>query len=184
MSTSLDEHFLPGVSFTVDGETLPSREVAWAMVASCGCISGLHMMTVDTVTEDAAWKAMSGNAAMIKQDRARGFSIRMVKCRDISFDDCPHTPRWGYMPTPVPAGYSWASTHQCRVRHLVPLIAEDDEDSDREWAEDDGKWGDQVGALCGKANTDKRLWSRKWHHLDGKAECTACVRAAGERVLL
>ncbi|WP_155771715.1 hypothetical protein, partial [Mycobacterium asiaticum] len=104
-----DPYFLPGVSFTVDGEVLPASEVSWAMVSRCGCICGMHLMTEDTVTEAAAWAEMSGNAQEIKRDKARGFTIKMVKLKTTGFDDCTHSPKWGYMPPPTPDGHSWAA---------------------------------------------------------------------------
>lgn len=180
-----DDHFLPGVSFTLDGESIPARELAWAMYAKCGCVSGLHMMTSDVMTEDAAWKWMSGNAREIKRDRDRGFTIRMVKHRDVPFDDCTHSPKWGYMPPPTPAGHSWATTGSSRSLHLVPL-EKAEAGADTEWVEaGDAKWWlTEVTSLCGKASDASRLWSRKRHRTEGKVECARCLKLVEERVLL
>lgn len=185
MTAVSDDYFLPGVSFTVNGEVLPAREVSWAMYAPCGCISGLHLMTQDTVTLEAAWKQMSGNAQMIKRDKERGFDVKMVRHRDIDWGDCKHSPKWGYMPTPIPPEHSWAATYKDRVRHLVPLVASEEEDDEREWVEGEEKWWTQkVTSLCGKTTDALRLWSRKWYRLDGKAECSRCVSLAEAQVML
>lgn len=186
--TALDDYFLPGVSFTLDGETLPARELVWAMYAACGCITGMHMMTVDSITEAAAWKLMSGNAQMIKQDKARGFTIKMAKHRGLPFDDCPHSPKWGYMPTPIPPSHSWATTRTGRVLHLVPLTAAEKtaegKDPDPEWAEDDKTWSTKASSLCGKAAEPIRVWSRKPWSVDGKPDCARCAQVAERQVLL
>lgn len=179
----VDNHFLPGVSFTLDGETLPARELAWAMRASCGCTAGLHMMTEDVMNETAAWKQMSGNAAKQKQDRARGFTISMVKSREVNFDNCTHTPKWGYTPPPTPPGYSWATTQQGRTLHLVPLTELDKEqqkEQRREWVEEGTA---KVASVCERADHYLFLWTRKWYRIDGKVECTHCVKIAEKQVL-
>lgn len=171
MST-LDEHYLRGVSFTLDGETVPASELRWSMIAPCGCISGLHMMTEDTITEAMAWKAMGGSAAEMKRDKARGFTLKMAKVDVIKrFQDCPHDPRWGYVKPARPEGYSWASYERSRLLHLVQLT---ESDGEYEWAEDGREvWRTQVASLCGKTEI-VRVWSRKWFRTDGKVECTRC----------
>lgn len=189
MSTwGIDQFFLPCVSFTLDGETVPARELCWVMYASCGCAAGMHMMTTDTINEAAAWKVMSGNAAMQKQDRARGFTIRMMKHRDVPFDDCTHSPKWGYVPTPIPPEHSWAATQAGRVQHLVPLVVDNSDEAKRErrdWTEGDGEkwWLQKVTSLCGKASETSRLWSHQRWQTDGKPECTHCVNIAVKQAL-
>lgn len=186
-ANTLDDHFLPGVWFTLDGETLPARELAWAMYSSCGCVAALHMMTEDTITESAAWKAISGNSQMIKRDTARGFTIKMVKHREVPFDYCTHSPKWGYMRTPIPPAHSWATTDRARCLHLVPLSpTEPDEQktSEVEWAEDDGTWSAKAASLCGKSTEPIRVWSRKWYRTDGKVECSSCTKIAKTQALL
>ncbi|MCV7039740.1 hypothetical protein [Mycolicibacterium moriokaense] len=182
-AAEVDAYFLPGVCFELNGEVVPARELSWAMFASCGCVSGMRVMTVDTVTLDDAWKQMSGNAQMIKRDKERGFDIRLVKHREIPFDDCPHSPKWGFMPPPVPPGDSWAANRTGRVLHLVPLTAAED-DSVIDWAEDDGSWSLKASSLCGKATEAVRVWSKKWYRLDGKVECSRCVKPAEAQALL
>lgn len=188
MSTrNIDDHFLPGVSFTINGETLPARECCWAMYSRCGCVVAMHMMTVDTVTEAAAWKAMSGNAQMIKRDAARGFTLKMVKHKEVPFDDCPHSPKFGYMPPPTPAGHSWATTRQVRALHLVPLTVSEDASKrldDRGWAHDERDWQTKFSSLCGKVSEPAGIWSRKWWQTDGKVECARCVKLAESQLLL
>ena len=184
-----DEFFLPGVSFTLDGETVPARELCWAMYAPCGCVSGMHMMTQDTITESAAWKQMSGTAAIEKRDRERGFTIKMVKHRAVSFDDCPHSPKWGFMPPPTPPGHTWATTSTARTLHLVPLtpLGEDEaKEVGSEWEGDSSDWRSNrsVKSLCGKSDNSTRVWSQKWYRKDGKVECSSCVKAAEAMVLL
>lgn len=183
---STDTFFLPGVSFTLDGETLPARELSWAMYASCGCVSALHMITEDTITEAAAWKQLSGNARMIERDRERGFTIRLVKHRDIPFGECPHSPRYGYMPPPKPIGHSWATTSSARTLHLVPLVPLDDEQAKelrREWVDESWR-GPKVASVCGKASELAGVWTRKWYRLDGKPECKGCISVVEKQVLL
>jgi hypothetical protein len=179
--SAVDYHFLPGVSFTLDGETLPASELCWAMIAPCGCISAVHMVTENAVTETAAWKVMAGSAAELKRDKARGFTIKMAKvdavCR---LQDCPHDPKWGYADAPRPEGYSWAAHMNSRVLHLVKL---EESDGEREWVESgsDG-WRTKVASLCEKSEEIVRVWSRKWYRTDGKVECSQCVKRA-ERLI-
>lgn len=178
MTTDVDDYFLPGVSFTVDGETLPAREWSWVMVASCGCTAGAHLVTTDTLSEAAAWKQMSGDARMVKRDRERGFTIRMVKRRDVNFDDCPHTPKWGYKHPPKPEGHSWATTTKLRTLHLVPLTElsrEQQKEYHREW---DAPPTGRVQSLCERADYYLFEWTRKWYRIDGKVECSHCVKIA------
>lgn len=180
----VDDHFLPGVSFNLDGEVLPARELAWAMFASCGCVAALHMMTTDTINEEATWKQLSGSAQMIKRDKARGFTIRMVKHREVPFDDCPHSPKFGYMPPPTPAGHSWATTSRVRALHLVPLTRVDDKDASEEWTVGSTDWRTKFTSFCGKVSEPAGLWTRKWYRSDGKIECSRCVKLAEAQVLI
>lgn len=177
--TTLDDHYLPGVTFTLDGESVPARELCWAMIAPCGCISGLHMMTEDTITEAMAWKVMGGSAAQLKQDKARGFTLKMSKADDVIQPfriDCPHTPKWGYAKPPKPEGYSWAASMDTRVLHLVPLT-ETDKGSEAEWNEQGQlAWDTYVPSLCEKSKTLIRCWTRKWYRTDGKVECARCCK--------
>jgi len=172
---ALEDHFLPGVSFTLDGETVPAGELCWSMIAPCGCVSGVHMMTADTITEAAAWKAMTSSAALLKREKARGFTIKMAKVKGISFDDCPHNPKWGYPKCPRPEGYSWATHGTTRVLHLVQLA---ESESDAEWVERVTSWDMRVASLCGKTESIVLSWTRKWYRMDGKVECAQCVKKA------
>jgi hypothetical protein len=185
--TTLDGHYLPGISFTLpSGETLPASELSWAMVASCGCTAALHLITEDVVTEAMAWKMMSGNAAKQKRDKSRGFTMRMVKRREVDFGKCPHTPRYGYTKPPKPDGYSWATTSTVRTLHLVPLTELDKEqqkERGKEWDQDQvpshlGK----VQSVCERADHYVFEWTRKWYRIDGKVECTHCVKIAEKQV--
>lgn len=182
----VEDHFLPGVSFTLDGETVPARELGWAMVASCGCTAGLHMMTGDVMTERAAWNAMSGNAAKQKQDKARGFIIRMVKNKEVPFAACTHTPKYGYTRPPKPDGYSWATTSTIRTLHLVPLTELDKEqqkERGKEWDEDKPPGHlSKVQSVCERADHYVFEWTRKWYRIDGKVECSHCVKVAEKQV--
>lgn len=180
--SALDDHFLPGVSFTLDGETVPADKLSWAMIAACGCTCGVHMMTEDTMNETAAWKAIAGTVAMVKRDKARGFTIKMIRLADVNLDDCTHSPKWGYRPPPTPAGHSWAATHRTTTLHLVPLTEADGSDK-AEWAEDKGDWSEKVKSLCGKQDESAQIWSRKWWRIDGKVECARCVKIAESQVL-
>lgn len=188
MTDIADRHFLPGVSFELNGETVPAKELAWAMYAACGCISGMHMITEDTVTESAAWQRMSGNSRMIKRDRDRGFTIKLVKIDDVAEawkKTCTHTPKWGYQPVPTPTGQSWATTRRAKTLHLVPLVALDKEKAkelDREWVGDDGSWSRKVASACGKAVEPIPVWTRKWYRTDGKLECSHCLKIAQSQV--
>lgn len=191
MTRAVDEYFLPGVSFTIDGEAVPAHELAWVMYAACGCICALHMITVDTINETAAWTAMSGNAHMIKQDKARGHTIKMVKHKGLPLDDCPHSPKWGYIPTPIPPGYSWATHDHTRCQHLVPLTAAPEPDKNKkkdpyahepEWVEDDGGWRTRA-SLCGKSTEPVRVWSRKWWRMHHRHECSRCAKIAESHAL-
>lgn len=177
----IDEHFLPGVSFTVDGETLPASELCWAMYASCGCVSGLHMMTEDTITESAAWKQMSGNAAMIKRDKARGFELRMAKLKGIDYGGCQHTPAYGYEKVQTPEGHAWAATSRMRTLHLVPLVELSKEDQDatgKRWENEAPRGsGVRVKSACGKAEEYDFVWSRKRYDIDNKIECASCLKS-------
>lgn len=181
MTTELDSHFLPGVSFTVDGEALPAQQVCWAMYSSCGCVAGVHMMTEDTVTERDAWKAMSGNARMVKRDRDRGFTIKMAKLADVDFGErCAHTPQWGYVKPPKPDGYSWAVSFTGRTLHLVPLVEAED-GAGFEWVQG-ADWKAKATSLCGRVTESVRGWSRKWYRTDGKVECAGCLKIAEGQV--
>lgn len=182
-----DTFFLDGVSFTLGGESVPARDLAWAMVAPCGCISGLHLMTEDTINESMAWQQMSGNAAMLKRDKGRGFQIRMVKHREVPWGDCPHSPKWGYVPPPTPVDHSWASTSTARTLHLVPLTAADKEsaeESGNEWVvEEIDRWRREVASVCGKSTNVVGVWSKKWHRTNGKVECSGCLKIVEAQVL-
>lgn len=177
MST-VDYHFLPGVCFTLDGETLPASELCWAMIAPCGCISAVHMMTENTVTEAAAWKAMTSSAAELKRDKARGFTLKMAKVEAVArLQDCQHDPKWGYVKPPQPDGYSWAVSLDSRVLHLVPLV--EAPPGGTEWVEPEGTdWTTRVASLCGKCETVSRGWTLRPYLTDGKVECAQCIKRA------
>ncbi|ORL35001.1 hypothetical protein [Prescottella equi] len=151
----------------IDGNPVPTSELVWEQTAPCGCADGWTTVREDCLSDEQAWKSLSGSAAMVKRDKQRGFTIALVR-RDksrIQEGICQHDPQWGIPARPTPAGHTWAVSVKAKSKalHLVPLVIEKDSMS---------PFGDEADSVCGR--TSGRMWSTEWWCTDGLIECVDC----------
>jgi hypothetical protein len=165
------------ILFEVEGKPTPSSDCSWLLYAPCGCMCGVHVAGYgDTViaSADEAWKSIEVNAEQRRRDKAAGFTVVLglrSECMKLQ-DDCPHTPRYGVVKTPVPDGHEWAQIsgggrRSSRRKHLVPTIGVENCK--------EGRYGSgDTAALCGESGWS---WRTEWYALDAP-ECLACVKKA------
>lgn len=156
------------IYYEVDGEPVRADYCNWVLIAPCGCECAWSVAEYYP-TEDDAWDGFSRSKAARRRDESLGYRVEIKRRTDIRIkDDCPHTPKFGVEPRPKLEGHTWAMKHEGRVQHLVPLVIE--ENSCSPWNQG------AVQAICGRV--DARIWSTWRSDLDGRVECTACVKAA------
>lgn len=159
------------VFYEIDGAPVRAEECTWVYIAPCGCECAWSTARYCS-TEDEAWDNFTHSKALRKRDEKRGFRVEIKRHRDIRIkEECRHRPRFGVEPRPTLEGHTWAMKHEGRVQHLVPLVIE---------ANSCSPWNQgAVQAICGRV--DAGMWSTWRSDLDGRVECTACVKAAKER---
>lgn len=173
-----------GIYLDIDDTPVDLAELHWEQIAPCGCISAVHIAFSDygrgeplviTTAEQAALESTPSKAER-EQDAERGFVWRVGRRADIKgWKDCPHSPKWGVEPRPLPDGMRWAAggwhDNRTRTLHLVPESVVTTEERQVPWAES------KATTLCG---TEKYPWSSRWHEVDGKVECKRCWKKAVE----
>lgn len=93
----------PRIMLEINGDVVPAADCTWYQVAPCGCTCGASVVLSSygddyRITEDAAWKALSGNKREVRKDQAAGFRIELGLTADVKdrlVVNCPHTPKWG-----------------------------------------------------------------------------------------
>lgn len=163
------------IAFLVEigGKQHPLDDCSWLMYAPCGCMSGISMMRDDVMSEEQAWASFESNAEQRRRDQKVGFRVvagLRSAAKDLH-DDCPHTPKWGVVKTPIPDGCQWARVWGItpgRRKHLVPNIAVENQKEGRFSA-------DNTAPLCG--GKAAFFWSAEWYALDAP-ECMKCVSKA------
>lgn len=161
----------------VDGQPVAASQCHWLQIAPCGCICGVagagFRDEVHTTGEDAFH--YDDPKVKREQSRKQGITYKLVtleqyraKWAEKMQANCPHTPRWGIDPIPVPDGWTWMTTDPYGGRmtyrkHLVPI-------------------GSQIylyplkpKALCGKEDA---LWSNEDHNLSDTVPCAKCEKRA------
>lgn len=170
------EYFMDNVMYVHEGKPTPIRDLTWALVQPCGCVSGVHLIVEDARTEREAFRMFARSAAMDKKMRQQGCRVEMRLMKDVVWEKCPHDPPWGIPPVPCKEGYAWASTWSTRSLHQVPLTAiPGARMGDNEWTEPPGH---HVSSLCGRADDIAIAWSVKYRDNDAKVECASCLKAA------
>lgn len=158
------------IYYEVNGEPVRADECTWVFIAPCGCECGWSVAKYRP-SEDEAWDGFSRSKAARQRDEKRGFRVEIKRHSDIRIkDDCPHTPKYGVEPRPEIDGHTWAAKQRARLLHLVPLVIEKG-----------GYFSSREGtvrSMCGRA--DAYLWSTMHSDIDGRVECTACVKAAND----
>lgn len=173
-----------GLFIAIDGQPVDLADVSWYEKAPCGCVSGASVAFSDYGSGPARVVATAEQARdqfhETKRERDKyerlGFTFfadRLDRCVELMKPDCPHDPRYGIPPRPEVDGHSWAAVSALGSRsplmHLVPDYA-------IEHARDRRYGAGDVKPLCnGKAAF---WWKTEWHALDGKVECSRCVKAA------
>lgn len=161
------------LSVTVNGEVVPAGDASWYLKAPCGCYCGVTVFESQgeaTTTPEAAMAALRETPAVRKQAEEQGFTIELGLRSQVverMKPPCPHDPVWGVPPRPQVDGYKWASSRGSSVLHLAP-------------AADVGSKDDPVPygyatAYCGRSDSG---WSEKWYLIDGKIECSRCIKRA------
>lgn len=173
-----------GIYLDINGELVDLDDATWYEKAPCGCVCGATVAYSDYGPAPARVIATAEQAAdefwETKHERAKyealGFTVfadHRAAISELMAGDCPHEPRYGIPPRPQVQGYSWAAVHDITSRpklmHLVPDGAIEDA-TERRYGSDRGV------PLCG----GKRAfwWSTEWYALDGKVECSRCVKRA------
>lgn len=163
------------IYFEVDGQPAPADECTWVVIAPCGCECSWSLARY-TRSEDEAWQGFSHSKAARKRDEKLGFRMTIMRHKDIKVsDDCPHTPKWGVEPRPTPEGHTWATKHDSRTVHLVPVVIEKDSITDGF-----GAGRAEVTAACKRVSA--YVWSTRLHTFWGRTDCAACT-AAAKRIL-
>lgn len=173
-----------GIYLDIAGEIVDLDDASWYEKAPCGCVCGVTVAYSDYGSGPARVIATAEQAINqfweTKREREKyeglGFTVfadRRDKCRELLVTDCPHEPRFGVPPRPQVEGYSWAAVHDAVARpklmHLVPDGAIEDA-TERRFGSDRGT------PLCG--GTRAFWWKTEWYALDGKVECSRCVKRA------
>ena len=165
---------------TQDGR-LDLTDLAWQEIAPCGCVSGVTVAATDEliVTAEQAGRHFASSSDEYDRDVERGYSWRAREHKEAVGElqsQCPHDPKWGVEPIPIPEGYVWAAVHALGSRpkrqHLVPQSAV-------QTAKDQKYGAGHTSALCRR--TKAFWWSDEWYAKDGLIECDACVKAAKKR---
>ncbi len=166
---------MSAIKFEINGQLVSPDSASWYYFAPCGCGFGVTLaIRCDEVlaTEEQAWRELEPNRVQRERKQAAGFTMRLdlrAKVHDLLVDKCPHTPRWGVAPTPLPGGHDWARDdgypRKGTRKHIVP----GDYTAGVAWG------GMPVAALCGSKTS---CWSSRWPVLDGIPECVRCQRAA------
>ncbi|MFD6357911.1 hypothetical protein [Nocardia tengchongensis] len=156
------------IFYEIDGEPVSAEKCMWVLIAPCGCECAWSVAKYWT-TEDEAWDGFSRSKAVRRRDEKLGFRVEIKRSTEIRIkDDCPHVPKFGVEPRPELEGHTWAVKSEGRVQHLVPLVIEKNSLSPRNQG--------LVRAICGRS--EDYIWSTWRSDLDGRVECTACVKAA------
>lgn len=173
-----------GIYLELGGEPVDLARISWYEKAPCGCVCGAHVAYSDFGGSPSILIATAEQAASemwtTKKERAKyealGFTLYpdlTSKCKDLLTADCPHDPKFGIPPRPQVEGYQWATVQhsfsRATLMHLVPDLAVEDA-RERRYGSDNGK------PLCGGKR--EFWWSTEWYALDGKVECTRCVKKA------
>lgn len=173
------------VYLEVDGKPHPASDCHWIEIAACGCISGssyaesageIHTSGPDAFRWDTPkvvheyHLANSGSTfKLITHQQFKDTYAEQMR------GDCPHTPRWGIVPIPVPDGWTWMTTdsgfgRRTFRKHIVPADTPVVEGSRT-------KMRKQATALCGKAES---IWYDSRSFLHDTIPCAKCVKVAND----
>lgn len=173
------------VYLEVDGQPHPATDCHWIEIASCGCIAGIsraamggpefgYPLAVDYTGEDAFHR----DSPKVKREESRKHGMTYLLITNDQYRDtymeqmsgtCPHTPKWGIDPIPVPDGWAWKTTdgtgdRRSYRKHLVPPGADDNDLH-------------KAAAMCGKVASLWR-WRGESHDLWDTVPCAKCEKRA------
>lgn len=176
---------------TIDGTDYDLRDCTWLHFAPCGCLGGVAAAWAYPADEEKVAIELTGTRTVkeAKRDKGAGYTLRLVphtefveKYAEAFKGECPHSPKWGIMPDPVPPGYAWG--HDKGIyRHLVAAerVADTTYDPETRQRREEPRHTEGA-ALCGGGGSGRHrwaFWTNCGGHLYGETiACLKCVAAA------
>lgn len=166
------------VYLEVDGKPHPAADLHWLGIEPCGCVGGVSRALSAGELHQSGEDAFHRDDPKVKreQSRKRGVTYKLIthqQYRDTWMKrlqaDCPHTPKWGVEPIPVPEGWTWKTLDgylgsRSYRKHIVPIV------------ENPGI-RNPTAAACGAV--DKRsYWRDDRDRLSDCVPCSKCEKVA------
>lgn len=175
------------VQFVIDDRTVDPGDASWYCYAPCGCCCGAVAADPgdDEViaAEEQAWRELEPSAEQRRRDRAAGYVMRLGlrdQAQKLLGESCPHIPRWGVTPTPVPKGYQWATKQiSTNARDRSHLVLADALQADARASCCPGEPPNRTGrpnpareALCGAYQRER--WHAVKRTVNSTVKCSRC----------